>query len=583
MSVETRMRRVSPDARAARVGILVLATFGGVLSTLAPGSARAQDAIERLYACEQLAGPGDYDGGFSSVGRPSVDSLGRSVFAGLRSDLGDSELVRCCRQGKPEREVFERRVPCPGAPSEDLLSIVDPEANALGQVVYRAQACGAEQLFLSQNEPALSPARIADGVAFQVVPAPALGGSGAFYAASPAGLYRANFAGGGPGSLLLPDPIFAVAASGVTGDWAALRSGAQGGAELTVNGAPPPFSGLGDFDGTLLSVADTFAFPHVAYSTVDPNDSSRWQIEVSGTAYVTSAVEPFSFGGWPSGLAVESSGEAVFVYDGSSTWWADGSNVERVRCRNWYDGPAFELQRPFLGRRAINDRGQIAMITRDPLDDEWVVRLDPIEIANRLENGSFSEGGGLSGWGDGDGDLSPVDAVWSPIDADDDPMSGSARLLDAGGNATGASTRQCVPIAPGPFTLAASMLVPGGTNGAGGMQATLAWFAADSCGGAPLGAMTLRAPTPTPPDVWQVVHAAVEAPIGTRSALATLSATRAAETPFAAHFDDVELRLVPEPAAAAFAAVASLGLLRFRRRARHRSMGISSRAPAIAP
>ncbi len=575
MPIETQTRLAASPARSALGQVLAASGVASALLAGAAEPARAQ-APERLYECSQLASPDEYDGGFSSMGRPSIDAYGRSVFAGFRSALGDSELARCCRRGEPEREVFERRVSCPGAPSEDLLSIVDPEANALGQVVYRADACGESSfLYLSQNDPASSPHRIVDGVAIQVDPGPALGGSAAFYAASPVGLYSANFSGAGPGLALLPEGIFAVAASGVTGDWAAIRSGAQAGVELVVNGALPPFFGLGEFDATLLSVADTFAYPHIAYLTIDPNDSSHWQVEVSGTVYATSAVEPFSFGGWVSGLAVESGGRAVFVYDGSSTWWADGTEVERVRCRNWYDGPAFELGRPFLGRRAINDRGQIVLVTRDPLDNEWIVRLDPLEIANRLENGGFSQGGGLRGWGDGPGDLDPIGAEWSPVDAGDDPLSGSARLLDPGegegGDPAGASVRQCVPLAPGRFKLATSTRVPGGANGTGEVSAVWTWLSGDDCAGAPLGSRRISAPTPTPADVWQVVETMATTPTGTRSALVTLSALRTTATSFTAHLDDVVL--VPEPAPSALVAVASLALLRrWRRgpaRARH--------------
>jgi hypothetical protein len=249
----------------------VLAVFGST------EPARAQLAVERLYECTQLAGPDEYARGFSLVGRPSVDALGRVVFAAL-GDF-DSELARCCRQGVSEIEVFERQVSCPGGPGEELSAIADPEVNALGQVVYRADACGESSfLYLSQNAPAIAPQRIVEGVVIEIAPPPALGGSRAYYAgfvpAGAAGLFAKGFGGAGPGQLLLPDAILDVAASGVTGDWAALVAADEGGTELVVNGGPPPFSGLGDFAS--LSVAETFAYPRVAYVTVDPEDPSRW-------------------------------------------------------------------------------------------------------------------------------------------------------------------------------------------------------------------------------------------------------------------------------------------------------------------
>lgn len=548
-----------------------LQLFGKILAVGAllgaPALVRAQ-TTERVYECRQLAGPEEYGRGFSGVGSPSIDSLGRVVFAGMKDDFG-IDLARCCDGGVP-LQVFARQVSCPAGPGVELFSIQDPEANALGQVLYRAHGCdGVRGLFLSQNQPASLPQLVVDETLIQIQDGqqPALGGSHAYYLGfdpvGPSGLFRTGFGGGGLGTLLLPGAVFDVAASGVTGDWAAITSGALGGTELVVNGGPPPFAGLGEFSVGVLSLEHTFAYPRVAYVTVDPDDLA-WQIEVSGTPYVTSDVDPFSFGGsgLVLGLAVNGGGELAFVYD-TQAWWADGASVERLRCRNWYDSPAFELGRPLLGRRGLDGRGRIALIARSPLDDEWVVRLDPIEFGNRLENGGFSDGGQLRGWGDDFDDLDPVGAEWSSLDESDDPDSGSLRLLDTGmgdGDAGGASARQCVPFEPGSFSLGVSTFLPAAENGDGEASATWTWLAGDDCGGESLGSTTLFAPAPR--DAWQRVETAGSAPAGTRSALVTLAAVHGGGAAFAAHFDEVLLVPEPGPLAGLAAAAALLWLRR---------------------
>jgi hypothetical protein len=554
--------------------LATILALGGLLG--APVLVRGQSMPERLYECRRMAGPEEYGRGFGAWGRPSLDGFGRVAFVGMRDDF-TTDLARCCDDGN-QLQVFERHGACPEQPGVELSGLADAEANALGQVLYRASGCDTESLFLSQNDPALPPQRVVNGAQIQIQAGhqPALGGRDVYYAGfdptAPWGVFRTGFLDGGPGGLLLPLG-FAVAASGTTGDWAAFRFGALGGAELVVNGGPPPFTGLGDFASDLLSVHHTSAYPRVAYVTLDPDDPSTWRLEVSGTPYVASDVEPFSFGGVPSDLAVNGGGELVFVHE--RTWWADGDTVERVACRNWYDSPAFELGRPLLGRRGLDGRGRIALIARSPLDDEWVVRLDPIELGNRLENGGFSDGGQLRGWGDDFGGFPAVGADWDPLDAGDDPDSGSVRLVDpaapGGGEEGGAKARQCVPVAPGRFTFGASLLVPGGGNGAGAARASWTWLSGDDCSGAALGGTTL--PAPGTAGVWQRVDATGAVPPGTGSGLVALEAVGSGGAAFTAHFDDV--LLVPEPSAAPLAALTGLVAVGAARRRRAGRRGLS--------
>ncbi len=86
----TAFRRVSfPSAAALALGALLDA----------PVVARPQTAPVRLYECRALAGPEEYERGFGTMSRPSIDALGRAVFGGMRDDF-TTDLARCCDEGQ---------------------------------------------------------------------------------------------------------------------------------------------------------------------------------------------------------------------------------------------------------------------------------------------------------------------------------------------------------------------------------------------------------------------------------------------------------------------------------------------------
>ncbi len=115
--------------------------------------------------------------------------------------------------------------------------------------------------------------------------------------------------------------------------------------------------------------------------------------------------------------------------------------------------------------------------------------------------------------------------VWSPLDADANPASGSAlvtNLSTTPGDGTG--TKQCIEGLVGgqTYRVAADILVPGGQSNTGSAYLLVQWSFQTGC--SELSDFFLSpAITTSTPDVWNTSVASGEAPPGTQSARLTLS------------------------------------------------------------
>jgi len=153
---------------------------------------------------------------------------------------------------------------------------------------------------------------------------------------------------------------------------------------------------------------------------------------------------------------------------------------------------------------------------------------------NLLVNPRFDTS--ISGWTVGNDDQ-----VWSPVDVDDDPSSGSARALidQAPGPFTGVAFRQCVEVTAGDeYVYGASTLVPSGQERTGSALVAVYFYGEEGCGGAAIDTQTIG--PVDDPGAWANVSDTITAPDGSRSVNVFLSVTK--NEPggeLTAHFDDV--------------------------------------------
>lgn len=133
--------------------------------------------------------------------------------------------------------------------------------------------------------------------------------------------------------------------------------------------------------------------------------------------------------------------------------------------------------------------------------------------------------------------------LWSPLDADGNPLSGSAvvtNLSTTAGDSTGA--RQCIEdIVGGEFyRVAAEILVPGGQAETGGANLLVQWYADSGCF-SQLGGVLTPWVTDATPDVWLTSVDTFAAPMGVQSARLRLSVAKdQVSGTLDAHFDNVE-------------------------------------------
>jgi hypothetical protein len=139
--------------------------------------------------------------------------------------------------------------------------------------------------------------------------------------------------------------------------------------------------------------------------------------------------------------------------------------------------------------------------------------------------------------------LSEASIVWSPLDADGNPGSGSAFVTNMAIttlDATGA--RQCLDGVTGltEYLVSANTLVPSGQSETGYTYLVIQWYDSPSCGGSQLGAdFTPGIISPTA-DVWYRDWVTVEAPSGAQTARLILNVLKYQDTgTLEAHFDNV--------------------------------------------
>ncbi len=161
---------------------------------------------------------------------------------------------------------------------------------------------------------------------------------------------------------------------------------------------------------------------------------------------------------------------------------------------------------------------------------------------NLVANPTFDTG--VSGWFP----LSSASIDPDPLDADNDPTSGSAlvtNLSTTAGDSTGAL--QCIDGITGEtgFKMAADILVPDAQSETGYANLLVQWYGGPSCSGSQLGAYLTGIVPPSSPSVWITNSAIVESPSGTQSVRLRLSVRKFEESgTYHAHFDNVELEAI---------------------------------------
>jgi hypothetical protein len=169
------------------------------------------------------------------------------------------------------------------------------------------------------------------------------------------------------------------------------------------------------------------------------------------------------------------------------------------------------------------------------------------QAQNLLPNGSFSDLFLLQGWSVSEG------AIWSPVDVDEVPNSGSLRVSNTTPNTASGADSVCFPAEPDTvYRIAASVLWLDLESSADGrVQLRLHFRTGPNCTG---GGFADGFSDAVEADSWQRVQALVAAPAGTVSASASLWNWRDGDSGiFISYFDDAEVVAVPEPEAGALA------------------------------
>lgn len=192
--------------------------------------------------------------------------------------------------------------------------------------------------------------------------------------------------------------------------------------------------------------------------------------------------------------------------------------------------------------------------------DDVVVRAPVLRTAtNLIPNGDFHED--LAGW-----DNLGIVTLWSPLDADGDAASGSARADHRSGPATDVPLwASCVPVLSGrTYQYGTSYLIPSGQANDGSIAVSLFWYTQPDCtaqtGGVPeIGGQEIGG--------WYWIAGEAVAPPGARSAwlwLDHIKLSGASGESHVVYFDDATL---PEPGrfASPLAALLAIGWLRARR------------------
>jgi hypothetical protein len=132
---------------------------------------------------------------------------------------------------------------------------------------------------------------------------------------------------------------------------------------------------------------------------------------------------------------------------------------------------------------------------------------------------------------------------WNPLDADNDPSSGSAlvtNVSDTPGDSTGA--HQCIEGVTGEafYHFSSDILLPGGHSETGYAGLFVQWNDEPGCSGY-LGSEFSSDVSTATPDVWYRVTNIAQAPMGTESARLRLSVRKFEDFgTLEAHFDNVE-------------------------------------------
>lgn len=159
--------------------------------------------------------------------------------------------------------------------------------------------------------------------------------------------------------------------------------------------------------------------------------------------------------------------------------------------------------------------------------------------------------------------------VWSSLDVDDDPNSGSVAITNAGGGQTSVFISQCIPVVGGEiYTYGASHL-SSGENATGRADVGILYYDAADCPQS--GPLTFATTSGLATEVWSDLQGSLEAPANALSASLSLIAFKTGGTasdPWVVNFDDASVTL-PEPgtASAGAAVLAALALQRRRVRA----------------
>lgn len=156
----------------------------------------------------------------------------------------------------------------------------------------------------------------------------------------------------------------------------------------------------------------------------------------------------------------------------------------------------------------------------------------PVAAQNLIPDGDFDTN--TSGW-----DASPGVLSWSPLDAGDDPESGSARLRFSGAGAgAGTGVVRCVSAVAGrTYYLGGRQLIPTGQDRTGRGDLFFSFYTGANCTGSRTSGPALLVSTP---GSWIPVFGSATAPAGTVSALVVMNIMKnEAGGSLDVHFDDL--------------------------------------------
>ena len=168
--------------------------------------------------------------------------------------------------------------------------------------------------------------------------------------------------------------------------------------------------------------------------------------------------------------------------------------------------------------------------------------------------------------------------VWSSLDVDDDPSSGSVAISNSAAGQTGVFISQCLPVTGGEIYTYGAAHLSTGDNTTGNADVGIVYYSVADCQSGPL---TFDTTSGAATDVWVDLQGSLEAPANALSASLTLTAFKTGgnvNDPWVVNFDDAEV-ILPEPGAGSVGAVA-LAALVLQRRLRARASAASASTPA---